>query len=222
MSSLTVPASRGRLARLAALVALLAAGAVAVAWWHPQQALTGSGRPALTLFVLFTPVYAVCAVAFVPRPLLNLAAGALLGSVAGTAAALAGTVLAAAIAFGLGRLLGQDALRPLLRGRVARAADRQLSRHGLRSMLALRLLPGIPFAAANYGAAVSRMGWAPFLLATALGSVPNTTAYVVAGRHAMTPASPAFLLAVAVVVLPAAAVLPLARRLRRARAETGS
>lgn len=203
-----------RWTRLAVLVVLLSAGALAVAWWHPQRALAGAGEWAV---LLFAPVYAVCAVAFVPRPLLNLAAGALLGSLAGTAAALAGTVLAAAVAFGLGRLLGRDALRPLLRGRLLTAADRQLSRHGLRSMLALRLLPGIPFAATNYSAAVSRMGWLPFIVATALGSLPNTTAYVVAGRHATAPGSPAFLLAAAVVVVPGMVALAAAERVRRGR-----
>ena len=34
-------------------------------------------------------------------------------------------------------------------------------------MLVVRLFPGVPFAAANYCAAVSRMGWLAFLLATA-------------------------------------------------------
>ncbi|NEA01857.1 TVP38/TMEM64 family protein, partial [Streptomyces sp. SID10116] len=101
----------------------------------------------------------------------------------------------AGIAFGLGRMLGQDALRPLLRGRWLKAADGQLSRHGFRSMLAVRLFPGVPFAAANYCAAVSRMGWLPFLLATGLGSIPNTAAYVIAGARASTPTSPVFLIA---------------------------
>lgn len=214
MSSLAAVAPpAGRRLRLAVLVVLLAVSAAAVAVWHPQRMLSDAGPWQV---LLFAPVYGLCAVAFVPRPLLNLAAGALLGSVAGTAAALGGTVLGAAIAFGLGRLLGQDALRPLLRGRIMTAADRQLSEHGLRSMLALRLFPGVPFAAANYGAAVSRMRWLPFLFATAVGSVPNTTAYVIAGSHAASPASPLFLVACAVVVLPAlAAAVPAARRLRR-------
>ncbi|MGG8405528.1 TVP38/TMEM64 family protein, partial [Streptomyces sp. 12297] len=109
------------------------------------------------------------------------------------AAAVAGTVLGAAIAFGLGRGLGQEALRPLVRGRWLEAADGQLSRHGFRSMLAVRIFPGVPFAAANYCAAVSRMRWLPFLLATALGTVPNTAAYVIAGSSASSPTSPAFL-----------------------------
>lgn len=211
-SLLPLPSSRWL--RLGLLVVLLAAGAVAVLVWHPQRSLSGAGASRAWLFA---PLYGVCAVAFVPRPLLNAAAGALLGVRDGTLAALAGTVLGAGIAFGLGRLLGRDALRPLLRGRLLTAADRQLSEHGLRSMLALRLLPGVPFAAVNYGAALSRVGWSPFLLATAVGSVPNTVAYVVAGSRATAPGSPVFLLSVAVIALPALAAIPAARRYRQRR-----
>ncbi len=118
------------------------------------------------------------------------------------------------IAFCLGRALGQDALRPLLRGRWLKAADGQLSRHGFRSMLAVRLFPGVPFWAANYCASVSRMGLLPFLLATGLGSIPNTAAYAVAGARASTPTSPAFLIALACIALPALAGVVVAWRKR--------
>ncbi|CAL9583022.1 hypothetical protein SUDANB6_05104 [Streptomyces sp. enrichment culture] len=191
--------------RLSLLVALLAAAASAVLLFEPQELLVEGWPPQLggaAAALAYAVAYGLCTVAFVPRPLLNLAAGALFGSQAGLGAALAGTVLGAGIAFCLGRVLGQDALRPLLRGRWLRAADGQLSRHGFRSMLAARLFPGVPFAAANYCAAVSRMGLLPFLLATALGSVPNTAAYVVAGSRASAPTSPAFLIALACIAVP--------------------
>ncbi|MDH6520599.1 putative membrane protein YdjX (TVP38/TMEM64 family) [Streptomyces sp. SAI-208] len=191
--------------RLSLLVALLAGAASTVLLFEPQRLLSDGWPPQLggiAAAVVFGVAYGLCTVAFVPRPLLNLAAGALFGSQLGLASALAGTVLGAGIAFGLGRVLGQDALRPLLRGRWLKAADGQLSRHGFRSMLAARLFPGVPFAAANYCAAVSRMGYVPFLTATALGSVPNTAAYVVAGARASAPTSPAFLIAMAAIALP--------------------
>ncbi|WP_367039617.1 TVP38/TMEM64 family protein [Streptomyces sp. Je 1-332] len=184
--------------RLTLLVALLAAAGTCVLLFEPQRILS-DGWPAqlggAAAVMVFAVAYGLCTTAFVPRPLLNLAAGALFGAQAGLVAALAGTVLGSGIAFGLGRMLGQDALRPLLRGRWLKAADGQLSRHGFRSMLAARLFPGVPFAAANYCAAVSRMGWLPFLLATGLGSIPNTAAYVIAGARASTPTSPVFLVA---------------------------
>ncbi|GGY31160.1 TVP38/TMEM64 family protein [Streptomyces djakartensis] len=203
--------------RLSLLVALLAAGACTVLLLEPQRLLTQGWPPQLggaAAAVVFTAAYGLCTVAFVPRPLLNLAAGALFGSQSGLGVALAGTVLGAGIAFCLGRALGQDALRPLLRGRWLKAVDGQLSRHGFRSMLALRLFPGVPFWAANYCASFSRMGLLPFLLATGLGSIPNTAAYAVAGARASTPTSPAFLIALACIALPALVGVVLAWRKR--------
>ncbi|MEV7129459.1 VTT domain-containing protein [Streptomyces sp. NPDC093260] len=203
--------------RLSLLLVLLAAAGTSVLLFQPQRLLTHGWPPQLggaAAVMAFAVAYGVGTVAFLPRPLLNLAAGALFGSQFGLAAALAGTVLGAGVAFGLGRVLGQDALRPLLRGRLLKAADGQLSRHGFRSMLAARLFPGVPFWAANYCAAVSRMGWPAFLLATALGSVPNTAAYVVAGARAAAPTSPVFLIAMACIAVPAVAGATVAWRKR--------
>jgi uncharacterized membrane protein YdjX (TVP38/TMEM64 family) len=203
--------------RLSLLVALLAGAASAVLLFEPQRLLADGWPPQLggaAAALVFAVAYGLCTVAFVPRPLLNLAAGALFGSQLGLGTAITGTVLGAGLAFGLGRILGQDALRPLLRGRWLKAADGQLSRHGFRSMLAARLFPGVPFWAANYCAAVSRMGYVPFLVATALGSIPNTAAYAVAGARASAPTSPAFLIAMACIALPALAGAVVAWRKR--------
>ncbi|MFJ8013557.1 TVP38/TMEM64 family protein [Streptomyces sp. NPDC096339] len=204
-------------ARLSLLVVLLVAAGVCVLLYEPQRLLSEGwppGLPVATGVALFAAAYGVCAAAFVPRPLLNLAAGAVFGTQAGLVAAVAGTVLGAGIAFGLGRVLGQEALRPLLRGRWLRTADGQLSRHGFRSMLAVRLFPGVPFAVANYCAAVSRCGWTPFLLATTLGVVPNTAAYVIAGASASSPGSPAFLVSFGFIVVSVVAAGAVAWRKR--------
>ncbi|MFF3838419.1 TVP38/TMEM64 family protein [Streptomyces sp. NPDC001930] len=218
--SLALRCSRALLApraRLSVLALLLLTAAVLVVLYEPQRLLS-SGWPQQTdgagAVMLFGLAYGVCTAAFVPRPVLNLAAGALFGSAFGLTAAVAGTVLGAGMSFTLGRYLGQEALRPMLRGRWLTAADGQLSRHGFRSMLAIRLFPGVPFAAANYCAAVSRMGYVPFLVATALGTVPNTAAYVVAGAQAGEPGSPAFLISAGFIALSAVAAAVVAWRKR--------
>lgn len=203
--------------RFAALVALLAGAAGAVLAWQPQHLLTDGWPPQSsggTAVVIFALAYGLATVAFVPRPLLNAAAGALYGIHAGLPAAIAGTVLGAGLAFLLGRFLGRDALRPLLRGRFVLSLDRQLSRHGFRSTLALRLFPGVPFAAANYAAAISRIRLLPFLTATAAGSAANTAAYVVAGSRAASPTSPIFLLALGFLGVTGVAAAVVARRTR--------
>lgn len=204
-------------ARFSVLVALLVGAAAAVLLFEPQRLLAHGWPPQLggvVAALVFAVAYGLITVAFVPRPLLNLAAGALFGSELGIAAAVAGSVIGAGMAFGLGRFLGQDALRPLLRGKFLKTVDRQFSRHGFRSMLAVRLFPGVPFWAANYCAAVSKMGWLPFLLATGLGSLPNTAAYVVAGARASTPTSPVFLIAMAAIAIPGLAGAVVAWRKR--------
>ncbi|WP_371639247.1 TVP38/TMEM64 family protein [Streptomyces virginiae] len=190
--------------RLSVLVVLLVAAGMCVLLYEPQRILSEGWPPGLpvgTAVLLFAAAYGVCTAALVPRPLLNLAAGAVFGSQFGLVAAVGGTVLGGAISFGLGRMLGQEALRPFLRGRWLQAADGQLSRHGFRSILAVRIFPGMPFVVANYCAAVSRCGWVPFLLATAIGVVPNTAAYVIAGASASSPGSPAFLVSFGFIVV---------------------
>ncbi|MFC9296759.1 TVP38/TMEM64 family protein [Streptomyces sp. NPDC057011] len=203
--------------RLSLLVVLLLAAGVCVLLYEPQRILSEGWPPGLpvgTAVLLFTAAYGVCTAAFVPRPLLNLAAGAVFGTQFGLVAAVGGTVLGAGITFGLGRVMGQEALRPYLRGRWLRAADGQLSRHGFRSVLAVRIFPGVPFVVANYCAAVSRCGWVPFLAATAVGVVPNSAAYVIAGANASSPGSPAFLVSFGFIVVSLGAAGAVAWRKR--------
>ncbi|MEU8617620.1 VTT domain-containing protein [Streptomyces sp. NPDC048623] len=195
-------------ARLVCLAVILLAAGLSVLLFEPQRLLASGWPPELRgagAVAVFGLAYGVCTAALVPRPILNLAAGALFGAQAGLGGALGGTVLGAGLSFALGRALGQEALRPYVRGRWLKAADGQLSHHGFRSMLAIRLFPGMPFAVANYAAAVSRMRYVPFLVATGLGSVPNTAAYVVAGSEATSPTSPAFLISMGFIVLSGAA-----------------
>ncbi|WP_406208446.1 VTT domain-containing protein [Kitasatospora sp. NBC_01560] len=193
----TARAGRSPWPRFALLVAILAAAAGSLLLWNPTALLSHglpAGVPGYWLAPAFTLVYAVGTLAFVPRPALNAAAGLLLGIQQGVALAVLGTTLGAALAFALGRLLGRDALRPYLRGRMLTALDRRFTEQGFRSVLLLRLLPGLPFQAGNYGAAFSGVRFLPFLTATALGVVPTTAIYVTAAASAGEPGSAAFLL----------------------------
>lgn len=164
---------------------------------------------------VFVAVFALGTLAFVPKPALGATAGLLFGAERGLPLAVLGTTLGAALAFGLGRGLGREALRPLVRGRMLTAADRRLTEQGFRSVLLMRLVPGVPFQAVNLGAAVSGVRTGPFLGGTALGVLPGTAAYVVAGSAAGSPGSPAFVISTAVIVLMGALSLLAMRRTRR-------
>ncbi|MGK4585097.1 TVP38/TMEM64 family protein [Kitasatospora sp. HPMI-4] len=188
--------------RLALLLTILAAAAASLLFWDPTRVLT-TGAPGLWRLPVFTLVFALGTLVFVPKPALNTAAGLVLGITWGLPLAVLGTTLGAAGAFALGRLLGRDALRPLIRAKALTALDRRLTEQGFRSVLLLRLVPGVPFQAANYGAALSGVRALPFLSGTALGVLPGTAAYVIAGASAGSPTSPAFLLSAAAIALMA-------------------
>ncbi|AUY53175.1 VTT domain-containing protein [Streptomyces sp. CB01881] len=215
------PHSRSTWLRFALLIVILAAAAGSLLLWSPTALLSGglpAGVPAYWLAPAFTAVYAVGTLAFVPRPALNAAAGLLLGIQQGVLLAVLGTTLGAAMAFALGRLLGREALRPYLRGRMLTALDRRFTEQGFRSVLLLRLLPGLPFQAGNYGAAFSGVRFLPFLLATALGVVPTTAVYVTAAASAGEPGSAAFLVSAgAIGVLVVGSLVSLWRAAARRR-----
>lgn len=207
------------LARLAFLIVLLAVAASSLLLWSPRRLLSQgfSSSPfevwAAPAFVL---VFALATLAFFPKPLLNAAAGVLFGA-EGLALAVAGTTLGAVLAFLLGRSLGREAIRPLLRKKALAALDRRLTDQGFRSMLLLRIVPGIPFQMVNFAAAFSGIRLWPFAAATAVGVLPGTAAYVVAGASASEPTSPAFLISTTVMIAMVVITLVSLRGNRRAK-----
>ncbi|GAA1231870.1 hypothetical protein GCM10009665_22650 [Kitasatospora nipponensis] len=209
-------AVRSPWARPVLLLVILAAAAGAALLWDPRVLATAV--PGIWRAPAFAVLFALGTLAFVPKPALSVAAGVLFGTERGLPLAVLGTTAGAALAFGLGRGLGRRALRPLLRGRALTALDRRLTEQGFRSVLLLRLVPGVPFQAINLGAALSGVRLRPFLAGTALGVLPGTAAYVVAGASAGSPGSPAFLAATAAIVLMALLSLAAMWRTRRREA----
>ncbi|UED88188.1 VTT domain-containing protein [Streptomyces profundus] len=175
------------------LLVLLVAGAWAAATLLGVDRLARAEPATLGSTVwagpLFVALYALGTTAFVPKPALSAAAGALFGAGYGLSLTVAGTVLGALLGFAAGRFLGRDALGPMTRTRVLAGVERRLSERPFRGVLLARLLPVVPFAAVNLGAAVARVGWAPFAAATALGTLPGNAAWVLAGVSASTPAT---------------------------------
>ncbi|WP_338678144.1 TVP38/TMEM64 family protein [Streptomyces sp. SCSIO 30461] len=209
--------------RLGLLVAILAAAAGSLLLWSPQRVLSQeltSEVPPVWAGLAFVLVFAIATLAFFPKPVLNVAAGVLFGAPEGLLLAVAGTTLGAVLAFRLGRGLGREALQPFLKGKVLAALDRRLTQQGFRSVFLLRAVPGVPFPAVNFAAAFSGVRLRSFAAATALGVLPGTAAYVVAGASASSPTSPAFLISAGVMVALTALTVVSMWRSRRAVAAT--
>ena len=116
------------------------------------------------LIPAFIAIYAITAAAGVPVTPLTLAGGVLFGATRGVAINWLAETVAAALAFGAIRFAG--------------TAQRRLRMSG-RTLFRLRLIPVVPFAFLNAGAALSDMSWPTYTLATAVGIIPVTVIYTV-------------------------------------------
>ena len=163
------------------LLGLVAAG-VALQRLGLGDMVARAGEQGPVAFVLGAGV--ACALG-VPRQVVAYAAGLAWGFWAGSALALAAEVIGCALDFWWVRLLARRwAARWLARraagGRLARL-DRFLVAHAFRATLTLRLLPLGSNVALNLLAGVSGVAAGPFLLASALGYVPQTAVFTLLG-----------------------------------------
>ena len=168
--------------------------------------------------LLFAVAYAAATLAPVPKNVLSAAAGVLFGFALGALVVWCAALAGAAAAFWLGRALGREAVQRLARGHLRRV-DALLARHGRVAVLVLRLVPVVPFTALNYGSGLSGLRFRDYLLATGAGIVPGTLAYVALGAFGTDPTSPAFLVAVATLLLLTVVGAVLAHRRRRGLGE---
>jgi uncharacterized membrane protein YdjX (TVP38/TMEM64 family) len=186
---------------VAALLGLLAIATAAALILQPssddvEELFDGSGvlGPAL-----FTAVYALLTVAFVPGTPLTIAAGALYGADGGFAVTMAGASLGATGAFVIGRHAARSTVARATGPRLA-ALERRFAGRGFYALLVLRLIPVIPFNALNYAAGASPIGARDYMLATVVGIGPGALAYAALGAGLDDPVSPLFLGAAGAVV----------------------
>lgn len=135
---------------------------------------------------LYVALYAALATVPSPIGLVTATGGALFGLWAGAGLSLAGALMGALVSFGVGRLLGREAVDRLIRGRLARV-DLLLADHGLTAVLIVRLVPLVPFIAINYAAGLSQVRLRHYLLGSAVGMTPGCLAYAALGAYGSSP-----------------------------------
>ena len=168
--------------------------------------------------VVFVLLYALITLAPLPKNVLSVLAGAVFGFGYGTLLVYLAALLGAACAFGIGRLLGREAVETLTGGRVARV-DAALSRQGFLAVIGARLVPVVPFTAINYAAGLTAIRRRDFALGTAIGIIPGTIAYVALGSYAGQPGSWRFELALGAMLLLTFGGLLLVWRRRRSQTQ---
>ena len=125
-------------------------------------------------------IYAIRPLTLFSSVLLTLAGGFLFGPVWGIVYTVIGANLSATVAFFIGRYFGRGMLEDeTSSGWVARYA-RRMRENGFETVLIMRLI-FLPYDLVNYLAGFLRIGYWSFLLATVIGSIPGTIAFVLLG-----------------------------------------
>jgi len=136
---------------------------------------------------LYLSAYAVRPLTLFPASLLTLAGGLLFGPVGGILYTVVGSNLSALIAYSIGKRLGgtskpdsAPSSSSTPNWQVLEPYVEQMQANPFATILTTHLL-FLPYDLVNYGAGVLGLPWQPFLLATALGSLPGTVAFALAG-----------------------------------------
>ncbi len=166
--------------------------------------------------VVYAGLYAVVSLAPLPASVFTLAAGALFGVAEGLVVVEAGATVGAVIGFCLARVLGRDFVARVSGASIERL-DERFARRGVVAVLAVRLLPVLPFAAVNYLSGLTSIRFRDYLAGTAVGILPAAAAYVVLGAYGSTPGSVPFLVALAGLLVLVVAGLASGHRARRRR-----
>jgi len=135
----------------------------------------------------FTPAIAIACFTLagslmVPVTLLIAVTGIVFGPFAGALYAIAGSVLSAALTYGLGAWIGRETVRELLGARINRLS-RRIAKRGILAVMVVRVLPVAPFVLVNVVAGASHVGLRDFLIGTLFGMTPGIVLTVTFAHH---------------------------------------
>ena len=133
--------------------------------------------------MLFRSVGAMVAEALVvpvPVAVIMLANGLVFGLWRGALISLAGGLIGALAAYGIGRLLGRTVLERALPAAGLRMADALMAKYGRWALVLNRWIPGVPGDPVSYAAGITKVPARLFLALTVVGLVPANliTAYL--------------------------------------------
>lgn len=125
---------------------------------------------------VFVLVYVTTTALGLPGSVVTIVGGVVFGFGWGALYNSIGANIGANAAFGLARMLGRDGVERIVGKRIRRLNNAML-RHGLIGLLALRLIPLVPFNALNFGSGLTRLRWREYIIATMVGILPGTLVY---------------------------------------------
>lgn len=167
--------------------------------------------------VVYIIVYTIRPLIFFPASVLSIAGGLAFGAWMGTLYTIIGATLGAMLSFLVAKSVGKSITTKDWTGNAAKF-QKQMEQNGFLYVLLFRLIPVINFDLISYMAAIAKVRFTSFALATLIGIIPGTFAYNFLGSSFVS-GNPK-IIAAAVVVFIILTVVPIVIRNRWNRKET--
>ena len=137
--------------------------------------------------------------------LLALVGGLLFGLWYGSLYTFLGAVINCTLMFFLSRYVGREAVASLLEKKLSPLWQQRLKSldhtGGFLLLIILRLIPAVPYNLINYAFGLTAMPFRTYLLASAIGIIPGTLAFINIGDKALDVGSPDFWIALGLLLL---------------------
>ena len=197
---------------------LVLAVSAALYVWLPleriREALMSLGALAPVVYVA---MFAVLPAFFFPVAVLALAGGLVFGLWLGALYTFIGAVINCSVMFWMARYMGRQQIESLIIKRLDAKWRARLSklegREGFVLLIVLRLMPAVPYNLINYAFGLTGMGYGAYILASSLGIIPGTFAFINIGDKAMDVSSPGFWIAIGLLMLLLAVTTLLGKKL---------
>ena len=193
------------------LIAAALFGALVLLTWYlstmisPQEiqaALEGLG---IWAPLAYTGLFVVLPAFFFPVAVLALAGGLLFGLWRGALYTFIGALLNCSLMFWMSRHIGRKKIESLIQRKLSPQWQNRLAKLGGRDgflfLVILRLIPAVPYNLINYAFGLTGMPWGTYILASSIGIIPGTFAFINIGDKVLDVTSPDFWIAIGLLVL---------------------
>lgn len=173
--------------------------------WSPQQIQAALAELGIWAPLAYIGMFVVLPAFFFPVAVLALAGGLLFGLWKGAVYTFVGALLNCTLMFLLSRYAGRAGIEELIRRKLSPGWQRRLekleSREGFLLLILLRLIPAVPYNLINYAFGLTGMSWGSYILASAVGIIPGTFAFINIGDKVLDVTSPDFWIAIGLLLL---------------------
>ena len=171
----------------------------------PQQLQAWISRSGSWAAMAYIGLFMMLPAFFFPVAVLALAGGLLFGLLWGSIYTFIGAILNCSFMFFLARYAGREKIEALLEKKLSVAWRQRLqnlnSGGGFLLLIILRLIPAVPYNLINYAFGLTAMPFRTYLLASAIGIIPGTLAFINIGDKALDLTSPDFWIAIGLLMV---------------------